>query len=128
MSENNILNNFKQFFLITIAPIAVKFQMKHDQTPGFQNCKIGSGQESKMATITKNSKNFKKKITAELGHSNQMSVYKSNFAQMPISQENMNVFWSNLITMVAEWNHFIFVQMLLLKIAQTRNNISRTTG
>ena len=36
-----------------------KFHMEHDQTPGFENCKIGSGQESKMATITKNSKNNK---------------------------------------------------------------------
>ena len=35
---------------------------------------------------------------------------KSNFAQIPISQENMNVFWSDSITMVAKWNHFIFMQ------------------
>ena len=79
--------------------------MKHDQTPGFQNCKIGSGQESKMAIVTKNSKKqqifffsrtiryngykfvwnisgtlvFKivkiKKSTAELGHSDLLSVY-----------------------------------------------------
>ena len=26
---------------------------------------------------------------------------------MPISQENMNVFWSDSITMVPEWNTFI---------------------
>ena len=30
---------------------------------------------------------------------------------MPISQENMNVFWSDSITMVAEWNHFMFMQI-----------------
>ena len=30
---------------------------------------------------------------------------------MPISQENMNVFWSDSITMVPEWNHFIFLQI-----------------
>ena len=40
------------FFSKIIAPIVVKFYMKHDQTPGFQNYKIGSGQESKMATVT----------------------------------------------------------------------------
>ena len=28
----------------------------------------------------------------ELGHSDLLSVLKSKFAQMPISQENMNVF------------------------------------
>ena len=31
--------------------------MKHDQTTGFKNGKIGSGQESKWAYVTKNSKN-----------------------------------------------------------------------
>ena len=30
---------------------------------------------------------------------------------MPISQENMNIFWSDLITMVPEWNHLIFMQI-----------------
>ena len=54
---------------------------------------------------------IKKKITAELGHSDLLSIYKSNFAQMPISQENMNVFWPDLITMIPEWNHFIFMQI-----------------
>ena len=47
------------FFSKTNAPVIVKFHMKHDQTPEFQNYKIGSGQESKMATITKNNKNNK---------------------------------------------------------------------
>ena len=57
MSKNNI---FKQLQTIKIiAPIIVKFHMKHDQTPGFQNCETGPGQESKMAAITKNSKNNK---------------------------------------------------------------------
>ena len=36
--------------------------------------------------IVKNTK--KKKKTAEIGHSDLLSVYKSNFAQKPISQEN----------------------------------------
>ena len=53
----------------------------------------------------------KKKSTAELGHRDLLSVYKSNFAQMPISQENMYVFWSDSITMVPELNHFIFMQI-----------------
>ena len=35
----------------TIEQIAVKFHMKHYQMPGFQNYKIGSGQDSKMADI-----------------------------------------------------------------------------
>ena len=91
-------------------PIVVKFHLKCDQTPGFQNYKFGSGQESKIATITKKSKNIKstfspepfdiigykfawnisgtlvfkivkikKKSTPELGHSDLLSVYKSNF-------------------------------------------------
>ena len=55
--------------------------MEHKWNPGIQNWKN------------------KKKSTAELGHSDLLSVYKSNFAQMPISPENMNVFWSDLITM-----------------------------
>ena len=33
-----------------------------------------------------------KKSIAELGHSDILSVYKASFAQMPISQENMNAF------------------------------------
>ena len=40
------------------------------------------------------------KSTAELGHSDLLSVNTSNFAQMPISQENINVFWSDLIIIV----------------------------
>ena len=71
--------------------------------------------------------NCKKKVAA-LGHSDLLSVYKSKFAQIPICQENMNVFWSDLITMVPEWNHFIFMQIdnprwppgAVTKLAQTR--------
>ena len=36
-----------------------KFHMQHDQTPRLQNSKIMSGQEFKMAAITKNSKTNK---------------------------------------------------------------------
>ena len=55
MSKNSIFKTTPNNFISeTIASIVVKFHMKHDQTPGFQNCKIGSGQESKMAAVTKN--------------------------------------------------------------------------
>ena len=54
------LNNFKQlFFSKTTEAIVVKFHLKYDRTPGFQNYKYGLDQESKMAVITKNSKNIK---------------------------------------------------------------------
>ena len=53
------LNNFKQlFFSKTTEAIVVKFHLKYDQTPGFQN-KFGLGRESKMAAVTKNSKTIK---------------------------------------------------------------------
>ena len=52
-----------------------------------------------------------KKNTAELGHSDLLCVYKSSFAQMPISRENVNVFCSDLIAMVPKWNYFIFLQI-----------------
>ena len=53
------LNNFKQLFSKTTEAIVVKFHLKYDQTPGFQNYKFGLGQESKMAAVTKNSKTIK---------------------------------------------------------------------
>ena len=57
MSENNIFQQLQTTFpLKPFAPIVVKFHMKHDQTPGFPNYKIGSGQESKNAAVSKNSK------------------------------------------------------------------------
>ena len=54
------LYNFKQlFFSKTTEAIVVKFHLKYDQTPGFQNNEFGLGQESKMAAVTKNSKTIK---------------------------------------------------------------------
>ena len=53
------LNNFKQLFSKTTEAIVVKFHLKYDQTPGFQNYEFGLGQESKMADVTKNSKTIK---------------------------------------------------------------------
>ena len=47
------------FFYKTIAPTVLKFFMEHDLLPGSQNDKTGSGRISKMAAITKNSKNNK---------------------------------------------------------------------
>ena len=60
MSKNNIFKQLQTiFFSKTNAPIIVQFHMMHDMTPEFQNCKIGSDQGSKMAAITKYSKNNK---------------------------------------------------------------------
>ena len=54
------LYNFKQlFFSKTTEAIVVKFHLKYDQTPGFQNYEFGLGQDSKMAAFTKNSKTIK---------------------------------------------------------------------
>ena len=53
----------------------------------------------------------RRKKTAELGHSVLFSVYKSNFPQMPIPEENMNAFWSDLITKVPESNYFKLMQI-----------------
>ena len=47
------------FFYKIIAPTVLKFYMEHDLAPGSKNYKIGSGRISKMAAITKNSKNNK---------------------------------------------------------------------
>ena len=71
---------------------------------------------------------IKKSIT-ELDHSDLLSVYKSNFAQMPISQENMNVFWSDLITMVSDWNYIKIMQTDLPRWSPgsvTKNNTKMT--
>ena len=90
--------------------------MEHKWDLGIQNCK-------------------NQKIKTELGHSDVLSVYKPSFAQMLISQENMNVFWSDLITVVLNGTISYLCKLTiqdgrqapLLKIAGTRNdNISRT--
>ena len=53
------------FFYKTIAPKVFKFYMEHDFAPGSQNYKIGLGQISKMAAITKNSKITKSSFSPE---------------------------------------------------------------
>ena len=60
MSKDNIFKQLQKFFFSEIlAPIVVKFHIKHDRIPGFQNCNIRSGQEFKMVAVAKNSKNNK---------------------------------------------------------------------
>ena len=60
------LNNFEQlFFTKTTEAIVVKFHLNYIQTPGFQNYKLGLGQESKMAAVTKNSKTIKSTFSPE---------------------------------------------------------------
>ena len=46
-------------FSKTTGAIVVKFHLRYDHTPGFQNYKFGLGQKSKMAAVTKNSKTIK---------------------------------------------------------------------
>ena len=79
----------------------------------------------------------KKKSTAELGHSDLLSAYKSNFAKMPVSQENMNVFWSDLITMYLNQTILYICKLtiqdgrhgpLLKQHTDKNDNISRTVG
>ena len=45
--ENNLFNIFYK----TTRPTVLKFHMEHDLTLGSQNCKIRSGQISKMAAV-----------------------------------------------------------------------------
>ena len=53
-------NNYSNIVLCkTTGSTFYKFHMEHDLTPGSQNCEIGSGRISEMATVTKNSKNNK---------------------------------------------------------------------
>ena len=52
-----------------------------------------------------------KKSTSEVGHSDLLSVNAPSFAQMSVSVENLNGFWSRLIRMVPGLNYFKFMQM-----------------
>ena len=58
-SSVTLENKYSNIFYKTTVPTVLKFNMEHDLTPGSQNCKIRSGWISKMATVTKNSKNNK---------------------------------------------------------------------
>ena len=57
--RQHLKTNIQTSFSIKLAPTNLKFYMEHDLPPGSQNYKIGSGRISKMAAITKNSKNNK---------------------------------------------------------------------
>ena len=59
---------FKHLLLSTIGPTVLQFHMEHDLTPGSQNCKTGSGRISKMAAVTKNSKNNKINFSRTTGY------------------------------------------------------------
>ena len=79
-SKNNKINFFAAERPEPLGIIAYKFSWTINATLVFKLVKI------------------EKKSTAELGHSDLLSVNTSNFAQ--ISQENINVFWSDLIIIV----------------------------
>ena len=52
----------------------------------------------------------RKKFTTEIDYSDLLSHYKSDFAQMPMSPQNKNILWSDLIKMVPELNFLKFKQ------------------
>ena len=59
ISKNSIFTQLQTTFFLKPQAIVVKFHLKYDQTPGFQNYKFGLRQESKVAAVTKNSKTIK---------------------------------------------------------------------
>ena len=65
MTKNNIFKQPQTTFSLKPLHQLLSNFMKHDQTPGVQNCRIGSGQESKMAIITRNSKDHKSTSSPE---------------------------------------------------------------
>ena len=64
--KNSIFKQLQTTFLSTTTEaIVVKFHLKYDQTPVFQNYEFGLGQESKMAAVTKNRKPSKSTFSPE---------------------------------------------------------------
>ena len=62
-------NKFSNVFSYkTTGPTVLKFHMEHDLTARSQNYKIGSGGISKMATVTKHSKNNKINFSRTTGY------------------------------------------------------------
>ena len=59
------LNNFKQLFSKTTWAIVVKFHLKYDQTPGFQNYKFGLGQDPSWPPLLKIAKTLKSTFSPE---------------------------------------------------------------
>ena len=71
VNTENIYSNI--FSYKTTGSTVLKFHVEHDLTPGSQNCKIGFGRISKMAAVTKKSKNnkinvFSRVFLAEFWH------------------------------------------------------------
>ena len=88
------------FFYKTIAPTVLKFYMEHDLPPRFQNYKIGSGRISKMAAITKNSKNNKSNFfsrTAGYFWLNFGMEYQWNIGIQNCKNEKKNPRWPPLL-------------------------------
>ena len=99
------------FFYKTIAPTVLKFYMEHDLAPGSQNYKIGSGRISKMAAITKNSKNNKINFfsrTAKYFWPNFGMEYKSNIGIQNCKNEK------NLLRSFVTVTYFLFMSVTLL--------------
>ena len=101
--------------------------MKHDQTPGSQNCKIGSGRISKMVAVTKNSKNNMINFSSTTGYFwlNFGMEYQLNIGiQNRKNEENL---WRGLVTLT----YFLFTSLILfqfacLKITYLNNFFSKT--
>ena len=108
------------FFFKTIAPTVLKFYIEHDLPPGSQNCTIGSGRISKMAAITKNSKNNKINLfsrTAGCFWLNFGMEYHWNIGIQNCKNEK------NLYHSFVTVTYFLFtsVTLLYLKIAYLNN-------
>ena len=108
------------FFYKIIAPTVLKFYMEHDLPPRSQNYKIGSGRKSKMAAITKNSKNNKINFfsrTAGYFWLNFGMEYQWNIGiQNCKNEKNL---WRSFVTVT----YFLFTSVTLpyLKIAYLNN-------
>ena len=108
------------FFYKTIAPTVLKLYMEHDLPPRSQNYKIGSGRISKMAAITKNSKNNKTNFFSRTA-----GYFWLNFGmeyQWNIGIQNYKN-GKNLLHSFVTVTYFLFtsVTLLYLKIAYVYN-------
>ena len=108
------------FFYKTIAPTVLKFYIEHDLPPRSQNYKIGLGRISKMAAITKNSKNNKINFfsrTAGYFWLNFCMEYQWNIGIKNYKTEK------NLLRSFVTVTYFLFtsVTLLYLKIAYLNN-------
>ena len=102
------------FYKIT-GPTVLQFHMKHDLTPGSQNCKIGSGQISKMAAVTKNSKNNKINFFFRT-----TGYFWLNFGME--YQWNIGIQNYNHSVVFSQWPTF-YLLALFCSISMSKNNI-----